>query len=346
MSVDGTISGEMSVGTCQAFIESVLRQLVLTTVSVGSLTDLVSASTGTNTGTITTTAGAFMTGNLFKIGMVVRCTGFTSPATANNTANMVITAMTNKILTVARLDGGAIVAKTESGSVTIAEIGKHTFIPTSGHTRDYYTIEHNFQDIVQSEVFTDCVISQMDIKLPATGMAMIDFNVKGIDMVPGTTGYFVTPSAVTTGTTLAAANGVVYLNGTAIALITGMNVSVKGGHTTIGGVVGSNVEPDIFPGTVTADGQITVLFANATARDYFINETEVSLYAVFTTDNTATSDFTAISMSRVKMGGASKDDGEKGLVMTMPFVALENTSGGSGTSTHATTIAIQDSAFA
>lgn len=347
VSVDGTIAGELSVGTYQSFIESVVRQLVQTAVTVTTgASDVVSASTGTTTGTITVTAASLMAGgNKFKIGMIVRATGFTTTATANNTKNLFITALTDKIMTVTTLDGTAIVAKTETGAVTITETGKHCMVPVSAHTRDYYTIEHNFVDIVQSEKFTDCVISQADIKLPASGMATVDFAVMGLNMTPGTTGYFTSPTAVTNGAILAAANGVIYLNGAAIGLITGMNFSIKGNYSTIGGVVGSNQEPDIFPGSIDVDGQVTVLFSGATERDYFLNETEVSLFCAFTTDSTATAGFTAFSMPRVKMGGASKDDGEKGLVMTMPFTALENTAGGSGTSSHATTIAIQDSAF-
>lgn len=345
VSVDGTISGEVSVGTYQSFMESLCRQVALTAVVSAPMSDIVAASTGTNTGTFTTTAGSFMTGNLFKIGMVVRATGFTTTASANNATNLLITAMTNKILTVARLDDLAVVAKTETGPVTFTEVGKHTFVPQTGHTRDYYSIEHFFSDIGQSEVFSDCVVSQMDVKLPASGMATVDFAIKGLDMIAGAGQHFTSPNPVTTGTVLAAANGAIYLQGAPIALITGMNFSVKGGHTTIGGVVGSNAEPDIFPGTVTADGQVTVLFTDPTVRDYFLNETEVSLYAVFTTDNTATSGFQAYSFPRVKMGGASKDDGEKGLVMTMPFTALENPLGGPGTPSFQTTFAVQDSAF-
>ena len=345
--VDGTISGELSVGTYQAFTESICRQLSLVPVSVSGLLDIVSASTGTNTGTLTTTAGSFMNGsNKFKIGYVVRCTGFTTTATANNSANMIITAMTDKVLTVARLDAAAIVAKTETGSVTIAMPGKYTYVAQSGQTRDYYTIEHNFADIAQSEVFTDCVVTQVDIKLPASGMAAIDFVMKGLNMVPSAgPGYFTAPSAVTSGSVLAAANGVVYIGANPVALITGANISIKGNHSMIGGVVGSNAEPDIFPGDVVVDGQITVLFQDNVIRDIFLQETEVAVYLAFTTNNTPTADFVSYIMPRVKLGGAMKDDGEKGLVMTMPFTALENVAGGPGVSSLPTTIAIQDSAF-
>jgi hypothetical protein len=91
-----------------------------------------------------------------------------------------------------------------------------------------------------------------------------------------------------------------------------------------------------------------VFFENATFRDYFINETEVSICACFTTANTPKADFLAFTMPRVKVGGASKDDGEKGLIQTMPFVALFDTSaladtGATATDSLATTLSIQDS---
>lgn len=346
ISVDGTISGELSVGTWQSFTESICRQLVVTAVSSGALTDVTSASTSGAAGTMTTAGANWLTLG-FKIGMVVRVTGFATTGATNNSTNLLITALSATVMTVVRLDGVAVGAKASGDSVTFLEVGKHTYVPITGHTRDYYTIEHNFSDIVQSEVFTDCVPVQMDVKLPPSGMGMIDFMFKGINMTPGTTGYFTSPTAVTSGSTLAAVNGVLYVAGVAVALITGLNFSIKGNHTTIGGVVGSNVEPDIFPGDVTVDGQVTVLFANATFRDYFINETEVSMFAVFTTDTTATAGFIAFTFPRLKMGGASKDDGEKGLVMTMPFTALEYTSGGAAVAGgFDTTIMIQDSAFA
>jgi len=344
-SVDGTITGELSVGTHQSFIESICRKAVAAAVTSSALTDVTSASTGTNTGTFTTVAANWITLG-FKLGMVLRWTGWATTGTVNNATNMVITALTATVMTVAVLAGTAVGAKAAGDSVTALEAGKHTFVAQTSQTRDYYTIEHHFGDINQTEYFTDCVISQMDVKLPSSGMAGIDFQVKGLNMVPGTSEYFTSPTAATSGAVLAAANGVIYLQGVPIALITGMNFSIKGGYTTIGGVVGSNVEPDIFPGTVMVDGQVTVLFADATARDYFINETEVSIFAVFTGSNAANASFQAYSFPRVKLGGAGKDDGEKGLVMTMPFTALENILGGTGTNTHASTVVIQDSAFA
>ena len=49
-------------------------------------------------------------------------------------------------------------------------------------------------------------------------------------------------------------------------------------------------------------------------------------------------------LTLVKVGGASKSDGEGGLVQTLPFMGLYNTAGGAGTTTDQTTLSMQDSA--
>jgi hypothetical protein len=107
------------------------------------------------------------------------------------------------------------------------------------------------------------------------------------------------------------------------------------------------VKPDIFDGRVAVKGNMTVFFEDATFRDYFENETEVTINCVLTTEDTATADFLSFTFPRVKVGGASKDDGEKGIVQTMPFVALFNADGDDGVTctvdSLATTLSIQDS---
>jgi hypothetical protein len=176
------------------------------------------------------------------------------------------------------LDGVAIGAKAAGDSVT-GVTTKFVKVPLTGHTRDYWTIEHNFADIVQSEQFKDCVFKSMNVKLPATGMATVDFNVMGLDMDTSTSAYFTSPTAPTTTGVLAAANGALYIAGVAVGYITAMDFTVDGNHTVPGGVVGSNVDPDVFPGSVEVSGNISVLLVDATMRDYFKNETEVSIIA-------------------------------------------------------------------
>lgn len=339
--VAGTIAGELSVGTHSDFLSSALRQSWQPVITTTALTTVAAASTTGAGGTYTRSAGSFLTDG-FKIGDVVRATGWTAPATANNAHNFWITALTATVMTGIHLDGIAMVTKVAGDSVTLAQAGKKTWTPISGHTNDSYSIEHFFSDIGQSEVFTGCRVSQVDVKLPASGMAGIDVQVMGQNMTPTQSQYFTTPLTVTTGSTLASVNGALVLGGVVVAIVTGMNFSIKG-NATRGDVVGSVVTPDIFMGGMDVDGQLMIYFQDAIARDAFVNETEVTLNVVLTANNNPNADFQAYSMPRVKINGAAKSDGEVGLVLTAPFVALFNTAGSATAASLNTTLTVQDS---
>lgn len=341
-SVDGSINGELSCGTYKDFMSSVLRQAWQAPSTTGAIITVAAAVTSGAAGTFTRSGGSYLTDG-FKIGDVVRWTGWATTGLPNNTHNFLITALTALVMTGVMLDGVAVGAKIAGDTVTGVVVGKKTWIPTTGHTNESYSIEHYFGDLVQSELFLGCRPGKMDVKLPGSGMATVDFAFMGLNMTTAGAEYFTTPTAASTGGVLAAVNGALYIAGVAVGLITGMNIEVNPNLSDPGGVVGSNSKPDIFVGSLDVTGQMTVLFDSVTYRDYFVNETEVSVNAVFTAANTAAADFIAFSMPRVKVGGASKNDGETGLILTMPFTALLNTAGGAAVSTLATTISIQDS---
>lgn len=342
-SVDGTIAGELSPGTYNLFMASVLRQAWQTQATTGAQTTITAAVTTAPAGTFTRPGGSFLTDG-FKVGDVVRWTGWTV-ATANNAHNFLITALTATVMTVYPLDGVSIVAKAAGDSVTCVTQGKKTWTPATGQTADFYTIEHNYSDLDLSEVFTDCAVNSMAIKLPATGMATIEANMLGLNMTPyaaANAPYFTSPAAASAYGVLASVNGALYVQGVQVALLTGLDFSIAA-NLSSEAVVGSNVKPDIFRGRVVITGNMTVFFQDATFRDYFINETEVSINAAFTSNNLPNADFLAFTMPRVKVGGSSKGDGEKGIIQTMPFTALYNTSGGAAVNSLATTLSIQDS---
>jgi len=343
VSVAGTISGELSPGTYQGFVGSALRNTWAAAVSSGALTDVTAASTTGAAGTFTTVGANWLTIG-FKIGMVIRWTGWTTTGAPNNAHNFLITALTATVMTGIMLDGVAVGAKAAGDSVTALQPGKSISIAQTSHTRDYWTIEHWHSDLAQGEVFTDCVINGMNVKMPASGLVTVDFPVLGLNMTPGTAEYFTTPAAPTTTGIFASANGAVYVQGVKVGNITSFDPSIKGNMKPVGGVVGTNLDPDIYPAPFDVDGTMTVLFDSVTMRDYFLAETEVQIILALTTDNTATAGFMVFSLPRCKVNDASKDDGETGLKQTVPFVALENTAGGTGTATVATTIAIYDSA--
>ncbi len=349
-SVEGSITGELSPGTYYLLMAAILRKNFADGVSDATNSAVAADSTTGAAGTFTRDdVGGSWLEDGFKVGDVVRFSGFT--ATANNSHNFMITALTATVMTGIMLDGVAVVDEAKGQSITTTVTGKKTWIPQTAHTEKWFAVEHYFSDVDLSEVFYDLKVNSMAIKLPATGLATVDFGLMGLNYsnypAGGTSPYFTSVVAAATGGVLAAVNGALYVQGTKVALLTGLDFDVAA-NLSSEAVVGSNVKPDIFDGRVAVKGNMTVFFEDATFRDYFLNETEVSINCVFTTGTGATADFIAFTMPRVKVGGASKDDGEKGLVQTMPFTALFDTSAGAdtgatATDTLATTMSIQDS---
>lgn len=351
-SIDGNISGELSPGTYNLLMAAILKKDFVAGVSDVDNSGVAAATTTGANGTFTRDdVGGSWLEDGFKVGDVVRFTGFAGgTAGTNNAHNFLITALTATVMTGTMLNGVAVVDDAKGDAITTTVVGKKTWTPISAHTENWFTIEHNFSDVDLSEVFYDLKINSMAIKLPATGIATIDFGLVGLNhnyLASGASPYFTAVLAASTGGVLAAVNGAIYVQGTKIALITGMDFDVAA-NLSSEPVVGSNVKPDIFDGRVMVKGNMTVFFEDATFRDYFTNETEVSICCAFTASNAANADFLAFTFPRVKVGGAAKDDGEKGIVQTMPFTALFDTSaladtGATATDSLATTMSVQDS---
>ena len=336
--VTGTLSAELSAGTYKDFLQSVLRKDF---VAISSLT-AAAVTIVASTGVITFQTGNPLTGGI-KIGNVVRIT-VGSVAALNLNKNLLVTGVTATTLTVKTLNGSALADNATSVTgVTIAIPGKYTYVPETAQTQDYYTVEHWFSDVAQSEVYSDIVQTNAQVKIPANGMATIDFPLVGLNVSTGTSQVLTSPTAITTGGVTAGVNGLLLVAGTPVAIVTSIDFDVNGNVAVADAVVGSLTRPDVFQGTVGATGTFSAYFTDATFRDYFINETEVSIVVALTTDSTATADFVVFTMSRVKVGGADVTDGASGLTRTFPFTALKNTSGGAALANLATTIMVQDS---
>ena len=346
-SITGTISGELSGGTYQAFMESLMRQVVQAPISSGALTTITAAVTTGAQGTFTRSAGSWITDG-YKLGMVVNSTGWTTTGVPNNNHYAIILSLTATVMTVQFLDGVAMGAKAAGDSVTMVSIGKSTWLPATGQVRHYYTIEHFFSDISQSEVFTDVVVTELQAKVPANGMTTIDFPCMGLGYQESNAAYFTSPTGTSTAGIEAAPNGILVVNGVAIAVVTAFELTVKGNYSTPGGIVGANVDPDVFPGSVDITGQMSVLFQDTSIVDLFVNESEFAVTLILTSTangiSSSAPNFTAFNMQRCKATGATKDDTEKGVTLTFPFTALEYIAG--ATNIRATSIEIQDSLFA
>lgn len=338
--VAGTITGELSPGTFQEPIASVLRGVFASSVISGPESDVATDAGGTLTSAATAT---FITDGL-RVGTVVRFTGFTvttTDATPNNDKNFLITAVTELIITGVFLNGDLLITKAALDPVTVTEVGKSVSTPTSGHARDYYTIEHVYSDIVQSEQFLDGVFTGLNIGVTTDGMVTIGLPVMALDQDTSTSAYFTSPTDATTTGITAGPNGLMFINGVAQAAVTGVSDITIDGQYSPQDVVGSIIGPDILPGVLKGSGTLTALFQDATERDLFLNETNVAVILVLTTDDTAIADFMTITLPNVKFSDAAKSVSNNALLQTMPFTALENTDTTAGLPTG--TLVYQDS---
>lgn len=337
--VGGSISGELSAKTYSDFLAAALKRDFTAGVSVAGASFTIGGTAGA--WTITRAAGSWITDGV-KIGDVVRITAGAFNA-ANMSKNIQVTDLNATVLTGIVLNGSALVTQGPITAATLAVIGKKTFTPQSGHTDKSFAIEHWHPDVPASEVFTGCKVSKISFTLPASGMATVAVEFVGKDVTPGVAQYFTNPTPVTVTGTMAAVNGVVKVGPATGGTITSASIEISAAQSSEPGI-GSNTTDQAAIGRVIVTGQITAKFDSTALRDAFYNETELSAYMAFTSDNSAASDFLAFSLSRLKLNGATKDDGEKILIQTIPFQALLDISGGAGKATELTTFSVQDSA--
>jgi hypothetical protein len=337
--VGGDIKGEVSLGGYDLLMAAALRRDFA---AGGSYTaaagDGITADSATKTFTRAGGGGGSWIDDGFRVGQIVR---FASLAeTANNGVNFRITALTATVMTVAEAVATDAVA---DESCTCAAVGKVSFIPTSGHTSDSFTVEHDFSDIDVSRLFIGCVVGRMALDLPATGMAGVTFSLTGKDaqaLEAASAPYFTTPTAAGTGAVLAAVGGTLRLGGSDVAVVTGAQLTLDLG---VSGdpVVGSNTLPALFRGRSTVSGQLTAYLEDNGLFSDFVAESELELHLMMT-DTASPAGFVSLFLPRIKLGGSSENDGEKGIVQTLPFQALlkPDTTGYDGT-----TLMIQDSSL-
>lgn len=334
--VSGTLNGELSPGSYAPYLGAVMKRDFAVRAALTGLSITVAASAAL--WTLTRASGSWITDSI-RVGMVVRLSAGTFNA-ANLNKNLLVVSVTALALTVAVLNGTALVAEGPIASASLSVPGKWNFVPTSGHTDRSYSIEEWFADNSLSEVYSGVKFSGAQLQLPPTGLATISLTAAGQDLkTRGTTRFFTSPTAAPTSGIVAAVNGLLRVGSQMLASVTGLSIEIASEFSG-DPVVGSNVVPNQFAGRVRVSGQFTAYLEDAVLRDLFVDEVQTSLIVALTTDNTAAAEFVSIAMTRVKVNAADKGDGEGGIVRTYQYTALLDTSGGAN---EATTIAMQDS---
>jgi len=340
------LNGVLSAGTYSTLIGSLLRKLwaaptlIGMTAIIGTITIAIPTSTTPWIGTISFASSLGLASGL-KIGDVIRLTGTAS----NNGINLLITAITGTLITVVTLNNSPIIAEATiaTGLVTITFVGKKTFAASTSQTQEYWMIEDYHSDITQSELYSDMVVSSVDLTLPASGNVTIANNFVGLNRSTTSSQKLISGTPATTSSILTAVQGDIVINGIVVANITGATIKMDCAAANMGGVLGTNFAPDIQRAVISVSGQVTAFYQDGILPGYFDNSTDVSIILVVAADNTKTSDFIAITLPSVIFDGDDKDDGLKGIVRTYPFTARRALTGGAGTINEQTIISIQDS---
>ena len=336
--ISGSLSGVLSPATYATLFASLLRKDLAAT---SAITGLSLTIAGSGPYTVTRATGDFLTGGI-KIGDVVRLTGG-SLAAGNVSKNLLVTGVTATVLTVLVVNESTLTAEGPIASCTVTVTGKKTYVPTSGHTNDYYTFEEWYDDIDRSHLYSDVQLGQVDVGLPGTGNATVGLTFMGIGDSPGGTQILTSPTAETTTEVLAAVNGMLLVGGNRQLAVTGLNISISGNMSAGEATIGANTISDIVKGKVNVTGSFTAVFQDDTLATIFDGETATSIIAVVAENDDADADFITFVMSRAKVMSADKDDGQKQIVRTYNFTAEINGAGGAALANHQTILSIQDS---
>ena len=326
-SATGSISAELSPNSYSDFIGSVLARDFATAATATGLSLVITAS-GTNFA-VTRSTGSWLTDG-FKVGTVVRITAGTGAAAVNLNNNALIVSITALGLVVQVLSRFSFVPDPAITAATVATIGKTTYVPKTGHTDDSYTFENWFSDIGQSEVYTGLKVGSVSVSLPSTGLVTSDFSLMGKDLTQtGTSQYFTTPTDATTTGIFAAVQGALILNGQAGACITDASINIERAQEAAQ-CVGSNNASDIFVGGINVSGSLSAYFSDGVIRDYFANETPVTVVIALTTSTEKNADVVTFVLPKTKLGSSTISDNQNGLVQAIDFTSLLNdvTTGG------------------
>tara|TARA_R110002153_G_scaffold147645_3_gene298914 strand:+ start:1299 stop:2210 length:912 start_codon:yes stop_codon:yes gene_type:complete len=195
-----------------------------------------------------------------------------------------------------------------------------TDVLKAGVTRRSFTIERHHQDINKYLRSTGCSVNTMSLSVAPNSMVTGSFGVIGQDFTAiGTPITGATYAAETTSRPFDSFTGNIKEGGSAIAIITGLELSVDNGMEALY-VVGQDttLEPSIGKSSVT--GSVTAYFENITLLNKFVNEVDTSLEFTLTANNGK--DYTFV-MPKVKYNSGNPEVAGPGAVtISLDFIAL------------------------
>lgn len=197
-----------------------------------------------------------------------------------------------------------------------------------GTTPKYFSIEEAATDITQFRLFTGMSVSSLAVSIKPNQMVTGTFSMIGKNMSISGSSVDSVKTASSGNAPFDAYSGTLKIADAggslaSAAIVTGIDFSINNALAPTF-VVGSSTTPQLEYGMATVEGTITAYFEDAALINRFLNETETAL-EVSVDDPTGSSDYTFL-FPRVKINGADVPvDGPTSRVITIPFVALYDT---------------------
>jgi len=197
-----------------------------------------------------------------------------------------------------------------------------------GTTPKFFSIEDAATDISQFRLFTGMAVSTLAVSIRPNQMVTGTFSMVGKDMTISGTSVDAVKTASSVNQPFDSYSGALSIGTaggtlTAAAIVTGIDFTINNALAPTF-VVGSSATPQLEYGMATVEGTITAYFEDAALINRFIAETATGLQVVVD-DPTGLSDYTWL-FPRVKINGADVPvDNPASRIITMPFVALYDT---------------------
>jgi len=343
--VSGNLEGESFLGAWDDFQESLLGLNYAATATITASSGDGFTIVG-STGVLTRAAGAsqsFLTGGVRK-GMIVKLTAFHASVDGKLAYVSAVTATT---VTLKFLDGTtATDVAVADENATLVIPGKRSYIPSSGGTEHYYTVEDYFANMAvdAATVYSNVFVDAGTLTIQPNSFVGWSFGLIGTgetaDYSGGSAPYLSNVAAVGTERAFRASSIWLIIDGAVIGTLTNGTLDIKR-NSTAPAVAGSNYSPAVIPGMYDVQlSNVTVFLEDLSYRAKLRNETEYD--ATIVMQGTGTSDFFAVHLPRLKLTSHSIDDGDTGLQQTFAADALKAVA---GTGVLETSVAFQDSSL-
>lgn len=312
--VTGNLKVEVAPGDQIDIFESSLRSTMVAGKDSGNVV-LTAAADG-----VSRADGSFAA--LFEPGAVVRFTGFTGNAVANNGKNFLVTDRTALKLFGSFVNGDVTVAGNAAVG-TVKEHGGVCEMLTEGHIDSSYTVQIFYPSTGIRKLAWGVCVGDLSLSLSPEGLLEMDVKLLGIDMKTEVAeSYFTDDEPIGTGLALAPVSGALYIGGLRNTDMTSMQLAVTNSLTSFP-VVGLNSAKHIFRSVREVTGSFTEIPTDIRSVKFFEDEVDTTAYGVFTTSPDKAADYVALAMGRAKFLTTSDDDGDTTPMREVNFEGLE-----------------------